>query len=78
MYANLDATYKDMQQFSNDRAAQALEKPISWVVFDGDKLVAIALRTFYTPTEYYKLFNGQICVPNPKLIIKNDYAEGKR
>uniref|UniRef100_A0AC35GKG6 Uncharacterized protein n=1 Tax=Panagrolaimus sp. PS1159 TaxID=55785 RepID=A0AC35GKG6_9BILA len=74
----LEATYEDMEKFSYDRAALAVKKPRSYLVFDGKKLVAAALRTFYTPEEYFKIFNGELFYKSPKFLIKDDYAEGKK
>uniref|UniRef100_A0A914P9U9 Uncharacterized protein n=1 Tax=Panagrolaimus davidi TaxID=227884 RepID=A0A914P9U9_9BILA len=64
-----------MEQFSYDRAALALRKPQSYLVFDNNKLVAAVLRTFYTRDEFFKIFNGELSHTNPSFLIKDDYAE---
>uniref|UniRef100_A0AC35FTM6 N-acetyltransferase domain-containing protein n=1 Tax=Panagrolaimus sp. PS1159 TaxID=55785 RepID=A0AC35FTM6_9BILA len=74
----LGATYEDMEQFSYDRAALALKKPQSYLVFDKNKLVAAVLRTFYTRDEFCKIFNGELSHTNPSFLIKDDYAEDIR
>jgi hypothetical protein len=71
----LGATYEEMEEFCYDRAVLALKRPLSYLVFDENKLVAAVLRTYYTPDEYYKLFNGELFHENPKFLIKDDYAE---
>uniref|UniRef100_A0A914P4K1 N-acetyltransferase domain-containing protein n=1 Tax=Panagrolaimus davidi TaxID=227884 RepID=A0A914P4K1_9BILA len=74
----LGATYEDMEEFSYDRAELAVKKPRSYLVFDGNKLVAASLRTYYTKDEYFKIFNGELFHQNPKFLIKDDYAEDIR
>uniref|UniRef100_A0A914Q0C3 Uncharacterized protein n=1 Tax=Panagrolaimus davidi TaxID=227884 RepID=A0A914Q0C3_9BILA len=74
----LGATYEDMEEFSYDRAELAVKKPLSLLVFDGNKLVAASLRTYYTKDEYFEIFNGELFHKNPKFLINDDYAEDIR
>ena len=57
--------------------ATFIDKPMSYAVFDEEKLVAIKLNNYYTVEEFPELFDGQMPgEANPKFEMKNNYAEG--
>uniref|UniRef100_A0A914PA08 Uncharacterized protein n=1 Tax=Panagrolaimus davidi TaxID=227884 RepID=A0A914PA08_9BILA len=74
LWKSIKITPEECKQMSYDTVKIAIQKPISFAVFDGKKLVAIQLNRLHFPEEFEQLFNGELHHKNPTFIIKDDYS----